>query len=363
MFFESINKPTLVLRPEIARKNIAKMAEKARRSGVQFRPHFKTHQSKQIGEWFRAEGVNSITVSSVEMAIYFAENGWTDILIAFTANLRELDSINELAKKVHLGLLCEDMATLTFFQNRLNSPVDFWLEADNGSLRTGLPMSDTLSFLILAKTIHPPFTLKGILTHAGNTYKTHSPEEINLIYDQTLEGLKRLRHYLADAGYIVEISYGDTPALSRLQSFAGWNEVRPGNFIFFDSTQLYLGSCSEDEIAIRVACPVITVYPERNQLALYGGGVHLSKDSFQVNNRPYYGFVSFPTDNGWGPIIPDAYVSALWQEHALVNLEPKWLKTIHSGDLLMVLPSHSCMTVDLYDFYITPDGQSIPIKS
>jgi D-serine deaminase-like pyridoxal phosphate-dependent protein len=30
--------------------------------------------------------------------------------------------------------------------------------------------------------------------------------------------------------------------------------------------------------------------------------------------------------------------------------------------LLMVLPSHSCMTVDLYDSYFTPQGEQIAIK-
>ncbi len=43
------------------------MAEKARINDVVFRPHFKTHQSHKIGQWFRNEGVNAITVSSIKM--------------------------------------------------------------------------------------------------------------------------------------------------------------------------------------------------------------------------------------------------------------------------------------------------------
>ena len=47
------------------------MARKAKDNGLIFRPHFKTHQSIEIGEWFRESGVNKITVSSLTMANYF----------------------------------------------------------------------------------------------------------------------------------------------------------------------------------------------------------------------------------------------------------------------------------------------------
>lgn len=81
---EEIEKPTLILDSAICRANIQRMAERAQRNHVAFRPHCKTHQSSVIGEWFREMGVDKITVSSVEMATYFAENGWKDIIIAFT---------------------------------------------------------------------------------------------------------------------------------------------------------------------------------------------------------------------------------------------------------------------------------------
>ncbi|MEJ0055890.1 MAG: hypothetical protein WDN75_09720 [Bacteroidota bacterium] len=72
------------------------MAEKARKLKVSFRPHFKTHQSHEVGRWFRAEGVNSCTVSSVKMASYFAEDGWKDITVAFPLNVLEIKEVNRL---------------------------------------------------------------------------------------------------------------------------------------------------------------------------------------------------------------------------------------------------------------------------
>ncbi len=48
----SITKPTLLLDEDIARANIERMAQKARNHNLTFKPHMKTHQSAQIGEWF-----------------------------------------------------------------------------------------------------------------------------------------------------------------------------------------------------------------------------------------------------------------------------------------------------------------------
>jgi D-serine deaminase-like pyridoxal phosphate-dependent protein len=48
-----ISKPTLLLDQRKAIKNLQRMAGKAEKSYVRFRPHFKTHQSARVGEWFR----------------------------------------------------------------------------------------------------------------------------------------------------------------------------------------------------------------------------------------------------------------------------------------------------------------------
>ncbi len=73
-----IQRPTLILDKEKCLRNIKTMLDKSRKHGLIFRPHFKTHQSAVIGNWFSEFGVTSITVSSVFMAEYFADNGWKE---------------------------------------------------------------------------------------------------------------------------------------------------------------------------------------------------------------------------------------------------------------------------------------------
>ena len=137
-YWQNIVRPTFVINPDRVRKNIEFMAEKARLAGVRFCPHFKTHQSAEIGNWFREFGVESITVSSVEMAEYFANEGWKKITIAFPVNLRELDKINELSKKIELALLAESSSVINHLNHQLKNKVDLWIKINTGYNRSGI---------------------------------------------------------------------------------------------------------------------------------------------------------------------------------------------------------------------------------
>ena len=118
---EKIDQPVLLIDEEVTRRNIDRMVSIAHHNQVSFRPHFKTHQSAEIGGWFREKGVSKITVSSVEMAEYFADHGWDDILIAFSLNPRQLDRIQALAHRIHLGVLLENEVALASLDTVSNS--------------------------------------------------------------------------------------------------------------------------------------------------------------------------------------------------------------------------------------------------
>ena len=80
-------KPTLIVDRAKTEEKIRWMLEKASKSKVRFRPHFKTHQSAEIGDWFRKAGCTAITVSSFDMAAYFAQHGWDNITIARSTSI------------------------------------------------------------------------------------------------------------------------------------------------------------------------------------------------------------------------------------------------------------------------------------
>ena len=170
-----IQKPQLLIDLEKAQNNIQSMLQKARKNQVVFRPHFKTHQSHEIAEMYRDAGVTAITVSSVDMASYFAAAGWQDILIAFPANILQMEHINQLAAQVHLSLLVDNLESIMFLEDHALHPIDIWIEVDIGLHRTGIWWQDRQYMLTCAQQIKDSqqLTFQGILTHAGHKYQAN----------------------------------------------------------------------------------------------------------------------------------------------------------------------------------------------
>jgi D-serine deaminase-like pyridoxal phosphate-dependent protein len=361
-FLDQIQKPTLVLNEARARRNLQRMAAKAAAQQVRFRPHFKTHQSAEIGEWFRTEGVSAITVSSLRMAAYFAEHGWQDILVAFPVNLREMDAIRALAARVRLGLLVESIDSVEQLSGALETQVDIWLKIDSGMHRAGLDVCDSAGVLALAQAVqqHPNLCLRGLLTHAGQTYHAHSTEEICEMYACSVEAMVSLRITLEEQLHAeLELSVGDTPGCTLSENLGPVDEIRPGNFIFFDAMMHDLGVCAWQDVAVALACPLVALHPVRSEAVIYGGSIHLSKELIQADGRDFYGYAAFPTEDGWRMANPHSRVISLSQEHGIVRLAPEDFERLRLGDLLYIIPVHSCLVVDALKNYRSLGGAKI----
>ncbi|MHA2295731.1 MAG: alanine racemase [Candidatus Hodarchaeales archaeon] len=346
----NIEKPIIILKRDRVLRNIKRMAEKARKNSIRFRPHFKTHQSVMIGEWFREQGVTAITTSSIEMAIHFSNHGWKDITIAFPVNTREIKKINTLAKEITLNLLVESEESIRLLRDKLTFPVNAWIKVDVGYKRTGIPFNKDNKVIELAREIEKAnnLSLSGLLTHAGHAYKTKSVEQVTEIHFDSVSKMNHTKEVLVENGFPgVQLSIGDTPTCSIVDDLSGVDEIRPGNFVFYDLMQLALGSCSEEDIAIAVACPVVAKHEERKELVIYGGAIHFSKDYLvREDGTRNYGMIATTGRIGWGS-LSKSYISSLSQEHGIVKVEDNLLNNIKVGDLLMILPVHSCLTVNL----------------
>ena len=192
-----IKEPTVMIDEEKCRRNIDRIAIKAKKNGLIFRPHFKTHQSAEIGNWFRDYGVNAITVSSVKMAKYFADNGWKDITIAFPVNILEIDDINELAGNIKLNILIVDSEPLSILLDKVSNELGVFLKVDVGTHRTGiLPENDTEIKKVIDTIKNSKYLrLKGFLAHYGHTYQCKNRNEVEDIFNKSNKILIDLKKF------------------------------------------------------------------------------------------------------------------------------------------------------------------------
>ncbi len=359
----TITVPTLLLDEEKCLANIARMAAKARNSGVIFRPHFKTHQSHEVGRWLRDEGVERITVSSFRMAEYFAQDGWRDITVAFPVNVLETDRINRLASYIQLNILVESVEAVEELGASLEYPIAYFLKIDLGYHRTGIAPDDggLIGRILTAAGRFPMLRFAGLLGHAGQTYKVRGRDIVDRIYHESVKLIRDLKQRYAQDYPSIIASIGDTPCCSVLERFSEVDEIRPGNFVFYDLAQRDIGSCGLEEIAVALACPVVAVHPSRNEVVLYGGAIHLSKDrSTLADGTEYFGLVAALQPDGWKIPAGDApIVKSLSQEHGIVAGNSHFVKSVKVGDIVAVLPIHSCLTANLMNGYWTLDGRRI----
>jgi len=357
---EGITRPTLLLDMEKVEANIDLMLAKATATNTKLIPHFKTHQSKEVGELFRSRGINAITVSSVAMAEYFVANGWKDITIAFPFNRLEVSVINSFVSKgVQVKLFVTDLDTIEFLDKNLLAPIDVFIEVDAGYGRSGVE-SDSLSLIkCMAESIvdSDKMNFYGLYCHSGNTYHANSVTEIKEIWVWAIDQMSRIKLELKSLSDSVKIRMGDTPGCCVVTEMDGVDEIGPGNFVFFDLVMNYLNVCEENQIAVALACPIVAKYPERNELVIHGGAVHFSKDHlFDNAEQKFFGELVILEPKGWSSIVPEAKLTSLSQEHGIITVNDDLLETLQVGDVIGVLPIHSCLTANLMRGYLTTDG-------
>ena len=332
--------PTLVINRSISLKNLDRMIDVANMNNLVLRPHFKTHQSIEIGNWFKEKGITSITVSSISMAEFFS-NEWNDITIAFPLNILEIDKLNLMIKENKVKLLIDSISSLKILDSQLEGSVEVYLKIDVGYNRAGLKVDEKQkikSIIEFCETSNR-ISFLGFLAHFGDSYKSRNRNEIKNIFQKSIERIKVLNDRFPD----YRISIGDTPSCSTIEKYPDFiDEIRPGNFIFYDLAQHKIGSCRIDDIAVRMICPIVSIYEEREEVLIYGGSVHFSKDSLSENGNEIYGYVYF--GEIWDVSNKIGYIKSLSQEHGIVKLEKKI--SLKIGDKLNVIPVHSCLAID-----------------
>ncbi len=251
------------------------------------------------------------------------------------------------------GDFIEDLFSL------VQNEIGVYIEIDTGYHRSGVNCNnlDEIKNILDKISKFNNCIFKGFLTHDGHTYLAKSLDDIRSIHKCTIDKLTFLKNYFKYRFENIELSIGDTPSCSIIPDFNGINEIRPGNYIFYDLMQQQLGVCKYSQIAIAVACPIVAKYSERNEIVIYGGAVHLSKEFIIENNNKVFGKVVRIENDCWSEPIDGCYISSLSQEHGIIKCRIEKLSEFHVGEIIGILPVHACLTANLMKSYHSFDGE------
>lgn len=355
-----ITEPTLLLDEARCRANMKRMADKARRLGLLLYPHFKTHQSRTVGKWCSEYGMSGIAVSSLDMATYFAGQGFDDITVAFPVNLRAADQLNRLAAKTGLSVLISGKDSIEKLDHVMYQPIRVFIEIDAGYGRCGVESGDEalIQHIIDICKSSRYLSFRGFYIHPGNSYHLHELSFKQQVHQNALDAMAMIKSKFDAPGR--EFRLGDTPNCTLMDEFGVCTSLGPGNYVFYDYMMAFYNNCSLEDISVCLAVPVVAVYPDRSEIVVHGGAVHLSKESLlNEQGQNSFGLVVELSNIGWSKPVEGAYVKKLSQEHGIIHASPELIESIKPGDLLGVLPVHSCLTADCMGGYLSLGGQVI----
>ncbi len=364
--FDSLPTPCLLLDRAVLEDNCRLMATHMTKLGVKLRPHMKTAKSAEVARLATAGHFGGITVSTLKEAHYFAENGFTDILYAVgfvPSKIGQAAAIQEMGDA--LILVTDNMgaaAETAIRAAKLGRKFPMMIEIDTGDGRCGLdPDSEAGDIVNLGHMIHKSaaLELRGVMTHAGQSYHCNSAKAIRAVAEAERAGVVKAAELLRDAGLPCPVvSAGSTPTARYAKNLEGVTEMRPGVYMFGDVDQALIGSCSWDHIAVTVLASVISHNRRTRRILVDAGGLAMSKD---------IGPSEFDDDTGYGTVMgpggkprPDRmYLAAVSQEHGQLALpggaEPPW-EEFPVGSRIRIFPNHVCMTAAAHDRYHVLDG-------
>lgn len=330
--------------------NCARMREKAVRSAVAFRPHVKTHKTIEIARLQHGSSSGPITVSTLAEAAFFARGGFEDITYAVPIAPEKLDRAASLTRQIRLQLLVDHPTAFDALETYARAhgiAFEVSLKVDCGYHRAGVDPHDPDS-VVLARRIADSKVVrfKGLLTHAGHSYHARNLEEIRKVAAE--EG-RVVSEFGKKLGFDAMRSIGSTPTASVVETFTDCDEVRPGNYVFYDAFQATIGSCHREDCAVSVLTTVIGAYPQQNKLLVDAGALALSKDLGPNHIDAQFGY-GMVCDEALQPAAMK--ITSISQEHGQIFGEGRIdFNRYPVGSRLRIIPNHSCLTAALYDRY------------
>jgi len=340
-----VDGPTLV-------ENVRSMAQRTRERRVALWPHTKTHKSTAIAALQREHGAEGLTVATVREAEALAAAGFEDLLLAYPpVGSWRLERLIRVAKMARVRVVLDDASVAAELDRACRAgsvEIGYLWEIECGTGRIGSPPERSTAETIArtAETTRAA-AFDGLMAFAGFAYA--APDEAGIRSAAQKEGaaVRMVQELLAELGVEVRTtSVGTTPTVHNLTEEGPVTEARPGNYVFYDTTQVALGLVPLDRCALSVLGTVVA-RPNAHRLIVDTGSKALSSDRLTAKTE------------GFGTVLghPELVVRQLYEEHAILSSpEPC---PVPIGARIRIVPNHACTCLNLHDEIQVLEGDEV----
>jgi D-serine deaminase-like pyridoxal phosphate-dependent protein len=332
--------PALVIDRDRLRRNIAEMADRARGADVALWPHGKTHKCAQIATLQRQAGAAGLTVATLAEAEYFVAAGFADILLAYPpVGAWRRTRLVALAKRARVRVVLDDVAVLETLIAACRSggaQIPYLWEVDCGTGRLGTAPGEATALAIAGAPIAEECPFDGLMTFGGHAYSARDDDELERVAQDERDALAVTAAALAARGLRTGTrSAGTTPTSHCLRAGSGLSEMRPGNYVFYDATQVALGLVGPDRCALSILATVVG-RPGPRRVILDAGSKALAAERLT------------PRAEGFGIVggHPLLRIERLYEQHAIIDSDGPCRLAL--GERVRVVPNHACAAANLH---------------
>ena len=361
--------PQVLVDRSRALANIARVQALADAGGLRLRPHAKTHKSPIVARWQIDRGAVGVCCAKVGEAEVFVDAGIADVRLPYPVNPSNASRVIALMDRASISIIVDHLDVARGWSaamTRAGRTLDVLVKVDVGFHRCGIdPSGDAIGFVRTVAGL-PGLRLRGLLSHAGHGYHAASDAELAAVAQAEREILTRIRDQAAASGIALdELSVGATPTLRFSARLNGLTELRPGNYVYFDRTQVALGAATLDDCALTVLATVVSK-PAPDRIILDCGSKTLTNDQAR-GIATVAGFGAVLAGDGRSPRTIDETltIERLSEEHATVRVAGT--TPLEPGDRVHVVPNHSCVVSNLVDIVRLVEGgevvESIPVAA
>lgn len=362
---EAVVTPALVIDLDAMERNLARMAEFAKKYGVRLRPHAKTHKSAAIAKLQMLAGAVGVCVQTLAEAEALAQRGVLDIFITnqIVSPLKLLRAVEvaqllattngKLAITVDSALGVTRLAQAQVEAGGAPCVIDVFVEIDVGHNRCGVKPGEAALALARQISLFDGLHFAGLHAYNGRTQHTRTAQGRRDAVAMAVQDVVYTRQLIEAAGIAVDLVTGAGTGSFMLEAASGvYGELQPGSYLFMDvdyAKNERDAAQPNFEQALFVKTQVISVRPD-----LAGG--HAVCDAGHKSHAVESGLPQVHRlDSGTEEDYALEYFKSA-DEHGMLRAAGHDTRLPALGQMLWLIPGHCDPTVHLHDFMVGVRG-------
>jgi len=356
----AIDTPALVVDLDAMKRNLARMAEFARKHDVRWRPHAKMHKSVAIAKLQMQAGAIGVCVQKTAEAEAMVGGGVYNVYITNEVVAAwKLARVAALAHQVaaeggQLAIAVDSVDGVGRLAQAMNDArsqtkgaavVDVFVEIDVGQGRCGVAPGQAAVALVHEIRKHPALRFAGLQAYNGKAQHLRSPQQRREAIAIAVDDVVYTRKLIEAEGVpVVLVSGAGTGSMVCEAASGVFGELQAGSFLFMDA-----------DYAQNERDPA---QPQFEHALFVKTQVISSREDHAVCDA---GHKSHSIDSGLPKVHAFDAESELdyfngGDEHSILRPAGASRRVPAIGRMLWLIPGHCDPTVNLYDFMIGVSG-------